>query len=249
METTYFLGVAFAAFFIAGTIKGIAGLGLPTAAIAGMSLVIGPRAAIALMLFPMLGLNGWQWLKAGHLIETARRYWVFALVLLVGVTITTFAAKDVPDRGLMAALGVTILLFVASSWGGWLPKLNPKYDLIAQTGFAVFAGIIGGLTAAWAAPMGMYLSMCDVKKEEFIRASGFLITIGSLPLCLAYVQLGFLTQSMIMTSLGMFIPALLGFSLGEWVRRHLSQEYFRQAILCVFLLLALNLLRRAVWYA
>lgn len=249
MDTATFLLVATVAFFLAGTIKGIAGLGLPTAAIAGMTLVIDPRNAIAVILIPMLVLNAWQWVKAGQLRRTALQYLPFALILALGVTITTYISKDVPDRALLAVLGLTILIFVAVSWGGWLPELKPKHDLAAQIGFATFAGIIGGLTAAWAAPMGMYLAMRRVEKDEFIRATGFLITIGSLPLVLSYIQIGFLSGPKTLMSCAMLIPALTGFSLGETLRNRLSPNGFRKAILLVFLLLALNLIRRAIWYS
>jgi uncharacterized membrane protein YfcA len=236
------------AFLIAGTIKGIVGLGLPTAAIAGMTLVIAPRTAIALILFPMMFLNMWQWLKAGLVLRTVRRYWVFCVILTLGVGVSSYLSRDLPNRAMLGALGGVMLLFVVVSWGGLLPVLRPKYDLASQIGFAVFAGTIGGLTAAWAAPMSIYLTMRGVDKDEFIRASGFLITIGTFPLCLTYAKLGFLTGPLALSSIAMILPAMVGYSLGERIRNRLAPETFRRAILLVFLVLALNLIRRAVWY-
>jgi uncharacterized protein len=93
----------------------------------------------------------------------------------------------------------------------------------------------------------MYLNMAQVDKDECIRASGFMITIGSLPLCLAYAQLGFLTGPLALTSLMMIVPAMIGFGVGAAIRNRLSQVIFRHVVLVVFLVLALNLIRRAVW--
>lgn len=240
------LFVAGLAFLIAGAIKGAAGLGLPTAAIAGMTLVLEPRVAIAIVLFPMLVLNAWQWISAGELLRSARQYAPFSAVLFVCVAITTFASKNVVDQYLMVMLGGVIILFVAVSWSGKLPILPAKHDLKAQMGFGMFAGVVGGMTSAWAAPMGMYLNMRETQKDEFIRASGFMITVGSLPLCLAYAQLGFLTGPLAVTSLIMIVPAMIGFGLGAIVRNRLPQHIFRNVVLGVFLVLALNLIRRAV---
>lgn len=240
------LFVAGLAFLIAGAIKGAAGLGLPTAAIAGMTLVLEPRVAIAIVLFPMLVLNAWQWISAGELLRSARQYAPFSAVLFVCVAITTFASKNVVDQYLMVMLGCVIILFVAVSWSGKLPILPAKHDLKAQMGFGMFAGVVGGMTSAWAAPMGMYLNMRETQKDEFIRASGFMITVGSLPLCLAYAQLGFLTGPLAVTSLIMIVPAMIGFGLGAIVRNRLPQHIFRDVVLGVFLVLALNLIRRAV---
>lgn len=241
------LFVASIAFVLAGAIKGAAGMGLPTAAIAGMTLVLEPRVAIAIILFPMLVLNAWQWISTGDLLRSARQYAPFSIVLFICVALTAFLVKDVADQALMLALGCVIILFVAVSWSGKLPYLPPKHDVKAQLGFGLFAGVIGGMTSAWAAPMGMYLNMRDTAKEEFVRASGFMITVGSLPLCLSYAQLGFLTGPLALTSLVMIVPAMIGFALGARIRDRLSQRIFRNVVLVVFLLLAINLIRRALF--
>ena len=238
--------VASVAFLLAGAIKGAAGMGLPTAAIAGMTLVLDPRVAIAIILFPMLVLNAWQWIGAGDLLRSARQYAPFSLVLFTCVTLTAFFAKDVKDQYLMLILGGVIILFVVVSWSGKLPSLPRKHDLTAQVVFGLFSGVIGGMTSAWAAPLGMYLNMCDAPKDEFVRASGFMIVVGSLPLCLSYVTLGFLSGPLALTSLIMIIPAMIGFGLGAMIRRRLSQQIFRNVVLIVFLVLALNLIRRAI---
>lgn len=245
MDISNITVIATLAFLFAGLVKGIAGIGLPTAAIAAMTLVIEPRIAISLILFPMVGINGWQWLRGGHILRTIKRYRVFAVVLCVGVVLTSVLAKNVEDRWLVAALGVAILIFVGFSWKGWLPAIAVKHDARAQVGFATAAGVIGGLTGAWAAPLGMYLTMRGVDKDEFIRATGFLVTVGSIPLSVSYAKLGFLTGPLALTSALMIVPALIGYSLGEFFRNRLSPQYFRSTILIVFLILGLNLLRRA----
>lgn len=236
------------AFLIAGAVKGLAGIGMPTAAIALMTLFLDPRTAIALVLFPMLGSNAWQLWRAGEFQRTARRYAVFAVILVAGVTVTVLSTKNAGDRALLAILGVVVLFFVAVSWRGLVPPLAARYDPIAQVGFALLAGIVGGMTAGWGAPLAMYLATKQVDKDEFVRASGFLIFVGSLPLCLTYVQLGFMTGPLAVVSATMLIPTLIGFSLGEVFRNRLTGDGFRTAILIVFVLMGLNLIRRAIWY-
>ncbi len=80
------------------------------------------------------------------------------------------------------------------------------------------------------------------------NAAGFLIFVGSLPLCYAYIRLGFMTGPLAGVSAVMLIPTLAGFTCGEILRRRLSGEGFRNAILILFVFLGLNLLRRAIWY-
>ncbi len=76
MDPTGLILVAAAAFLTAGAIKGVAGIGLPTASIAFMTLALDPRTAIALVLFPMLGSNFWQMVQGGEILRTVRRYWL-----------------------------------------------------------------------------------------------------------------------------------------------------------------------------
>ncbi|MGC3938633.1 sulfite exporter TauE/SafE family protein [Roseobacter sp. EG26] len=249
MDYSVLLLIAAGAFLFSGAIKGLTGIGLPTAAIALMTLFLDPRTAIALVMFPMIGSNAWQVFRSGHLWRTARLYAVFAVVLLVGVAATTFFTKDTSDRALLAVLGVVILIFVAVSWKGMVPPLPERHDRKAQFGFGLMAGIIGGMTAGWGAPLAMYLATKRVDKDEFVRATGFLIFVGSLPLCIAYAQLGFLTGLLAGASAIMLIPTIAGFSMGEVLRKKLSVSGFRNALLIVFVFLGLNLLRRAIWYA
>ncbi|MFK7867889.1 MAG: sulfite exporter TauE/SafE family protein [Roseobacter sp.] len=246
--TTLLLGAG-GAFLFAGLVKGVAGIGMPTAAIALITLFEGPRVAIALVLLPMLASNAWQMWRGGMIRRTVQRYWLFAVVLFAGVTATAFGTAGAGDRFLLAALGIVVLIFVAASVRRLIPPLPDRLDKPAQVGFGLFAGIIGGMTAAWGAPLAMYLATREVDKDEFIRATGFLIVVGSVPLCVSYAQLGFLSGPLAGVSAAMILPTILGFSLGERLRRHLSPEGFRNALLLVFAVLGVNLLRRAIWYA
>lgn len=248
METLTLIAIATAAFLFSGTVKGMTGLGLPTAAIAFMTLFLDPRTAIALVLFPMIGSNFWQMIRGGKFLRTARRYGLFGAILFVGVTAVVYATQEASDRALLAVLGVVVLIFVFASWRQMIPRLDARYDTAAQIGFALLAGVIGGMTAAWAAPVAMYLTTKGVDKDEFIRGAGFMISVGSIPLIFAYAQLGFLSGTLAGISLAMLIPTLLGFTAGEMIRQRMSIEAFRNAILILFVVLGLNLIRRAIWY-
>jgi uncharacterized membrane protein YfcA len=244
--TTLLIGTA--AFLMAGTVKGVTGIGLPTAAIAFMTLFLDPRTAIALVLFPMLGSNLWQMVRGGEMRRTMRRYWLFSLVLIVGVGGTALSTQNASDRALLAILGVAVLVFVIVSWKKMLPQIADRHDRAAQVAFASVAGVIGGMTAAWGPVMAMYLHARGVDKDEFIRATGFMISMGSLPLVVTYAQMGFLTGPLATLSLSMLLPTLMGFTAGEILRRRMSVESFRAAILILFFFLGLNLIRRAIWH-
>lgn len=239
------LPLACFAFLMAGTIKGIAGIGLPTAALGIMTLSIDPRISISLILVPMLATNSWQMVSAGQLMRTARRYAPFALCLVGGVAFTTVSTSTADDRLLLGGLGLVILLFVWLTWAGSIPPVSDSWDRPIQIILGLFAGGIGGLTGTWAAAIAIYLTSRRVDKDEFIRATGFLIFAGSIPLIISYIFLGFANGPVLGVSFAMMVPAFIGMWVGTRIRNRLSVEGFRKSILIIFLILAANLLRRA----
>lgn len=234
-------------FLLAGTVKGVVGIGLPTAAIGLMTLFIDPRLAISITLIPMIGSNGWQVWRAGDVWATIRRYKIFAVVLMIGVALTTLLTRDAPQHLLMAVLGSSIVVFVLVSLARDWPALPDRFDTPAQLVMGGIAGIMGGLTAVWAPPMVMYLTARGVTKDAFVRATGVLIFIGCIPLLSGYAYNGFLPREVALASVLMLVPTIAGFTLGERIRRHLPAATFRKVLLYIFLILGLNLLRRALF--
>jgi len=234
-------------FLIAGSVKGLVGIGLPTASISMLTLFIDPRMAIALVLGPMVLSNAWQVWRMGEIARALRDYYIFAVALAVGVFVTVMVSAEVSDRVIYLALGISIVSFSVLNLRFDIPPMPARFDKVSQLGFGAVAGILGGLSGVWAAPMIIYLTARQVSKDEFVRATGILIFLGSLPLVAGYVQQGFLTADLALVSAVLVVPTLMGFALGARLRNGLSNETFRKVLLYVFLLLGLNMLRRGIW--
>lgn len=247
MDLTILIPLAFGAFIIAGTVKGLSGVGLPTTAIALMTLLVDPRTAIAIVLFPMIVTNSWQVWRMGDIRAAMWRYRWFAGLLMIGVWITTQFAAQASDRLIFGVTGGVIIVFVAVNLRLKLPPLPDRLDTAAQLGFGAIAGVLGGLTAIWAPPLAIYLAARNTEKDEFVRGTGLLIFLGSVPLFLGYLSENLLTLHLATFSAIMILPALAGFTMGERLRRKLDQNQFRRILLYVFLVLGLNLIRRAIW--
>ncbi|MDP4991097.1 MAG: sulfite exporter TauE/SafE family protein [Marivita lacus] len=247
MDLIELLAIGAVVFVIAGSVKGMVGIGLPTAAISMLTMVIDPRTAIALGLVPIVVSNAWQVWSMGDIRGAFQRYWVFALALGVSVFVTVLLSAEVSDRVIFLALGLSIVSFAVLNLRFTMPRLPDRFDKLGQLGFGTAGGILGGLSGVWVAPVIMYMSARQVPKDEFVRAVGLLLLIGGVPFALAYVQQGFLTPELGALSVALVVPTLLGFSLGARLRSRLSNEKFRKLVLYVFLLLGLNLLRRGLF--
>jgi uncharacterized membrane protein YfcA len=233
------------AFLAAGTVKGTLGIGLPIAAVGLMTLFIDARLAVSLMVFPIMFTNIWQMYRAGDVAGTVRKYWLFAVVLMVSMIVTTSYTAQLSTGLLVGAVGVVIILFSLMNLAFKPPPLPDKYERVGQVTGGVISGIMGGLTAIWSPAVAAYLIARAADKDEFIRTTGFLFFIGSLPLCVGFWQNGMLTGPIAMVSAGMIIPTVAGFSIGEVLRRMLKPERFKILVLVFFLLIGFNLVRRA----
>ena len=81
-DTLVLIGITFV---IAGLVKGVVGIGLPTVSLALLTAILGLRDAMALMILPSIATNIWQALAGPALGETIRRFWPMAVASIGGI--------------------------------------------------------------------------------------------------------------------------------------------------------------------
>jgi hypothetical protein len=235
-----------AVFLFAGTIKGAIGIGLPTISISIMAQFLDPRLAISLVLIPVIVSNFWQFSKAEKRGQLVANYWIFAACLCFFLlVVSAFALKTSTDT-LLLILGIAVVIFTVVTLMGQPPTIPKGYDRLAQIVGGTAGGILGGLTAIWSPPMLIYFLARRIPRDEFIGATGFLLFLGGIPLAFNYWRGGILEGQLMLLSIAMIAPTLLGFTLGAVIRKRLDAEKFQKIVLIFFLLMGLNLIRRAV---
>jgi len=236
------LALIFAIFVFAGFVKGAVAIGLPTIAVALLAQFLDTREAIALMLYPLFVSNLLLAIRGGHYWRTFMRYRHFIIpqmIILVGVA---YLSRDASGEQLKLIIGVFIILFAVTGLVKAFPRIPEHWQTPAKLGFGSIAGVLAGIISIWAPPIVIYLQSSRVDKEEFARASGIIITLGAIPLLLSRYWLGHLNLENTSGSLLVLIPSVIGFYIGEYVRKRISEEVFRKALLIVFLLLGINML-------
>ncbi len=241
------LVIAAVVYLCAGMIKGTVGIGLPTFSISLLSTIADPRWAMAVVLLPIFATNLWQFYRAQAPKNIVVKYWPFVLMLIGFNYVVSLLGFTVDTDKILLALGVVVIIFSVSNLMHRPPPLPKKWDKSAQLFAGLLAGIMGGLTSIWGPPMAMYLLAKRIEKEEFVLITGAILTAGSLPLMLSYAQSGLLTSTTLVSSAVLLAPALLGMWFGEKLRRRINTERFEKLLLIVFLLLGMNLIRRAIY--
>lgn len=232
-------------YFIAGLIKGMLGIGFPTAAVSLLAQVTDTRTAIALVVIPMVVTNAWQVWRSRRVRWVLQTFWVLLVMMLLLTAVFSQVAGLVPVALLTGALGLIVAVYSASSLYRPLFFIPDRLDRFAQLAAGITAGIMAGLTGVWAPPILIYLNARRIGKEAFVATSGVLMCLGSLVLLTGYLNTGLISGSIIMMSCVLLVPSLSGFATGEWVRGHLSARRFERLLLWFFLLMGLNLIRRA----
>jgi len=237
---------AVAVFLLAGTVKGALGIGLPTISISILAQFVDPRIAIALLLVPALISNTWQVYRGGRFLRSVRKLWPYGLSMSVIMFLSSLFAARASTQALTAGIGIMVVLWTLTSFIGSPPKMPAHLDRPVQFFAGAVSGLMGGLTAIWSPPMVIYLLSIRCEKEDFVRFTGFLILCGTIPLSIGYVLNGLLDKQLALASCLMIVPTLLGFTIGESIRKFMSVEQFQKAVLLLFFLMGLNLIWRAL---
>src|SRR5215475_179131 len=71
-------------FFLAGIVKGVAGMGLPTVAMGILGAIMSPVSAASLLVIPSFVTNFWQVFTGPNFLALMQRLWLMMLGIVVG---------------------------------------------------------------------------------------------------------------------------------------------------------------------
>ena len=80
-----FLVAIAAVFFLAGFVKGVIGLGLPTVAMGLLAVSMPPAHALAIVIVPAIVTNIWQTFVGPYLRDITRRLWPLMVGTAIGI--------------------------------------------------------------------------------------------------------------------------------------------------------------------
>lgn len=218
-----------ATFLLAGTIKGVIGLGLPTVAMGLLGLAMAPSQAAALLIIPATVTNLWQLAFGGHFFGLARRLWPMLLAIFVGTGAGTLWIDMTGSHGVVRGLGGALLLYALS--GLFLPTLRvgSRTEIWLGPTCGVITGIITSATGVFVIPAVPFLQALGLSKDELVQALGLSFTVSTLALAAGLLWRGTLGGGELGASLLALIPAVLGMLLGQWLRQRISAVLFKRA--------------------
>lgn len=233
-------------FLLAGAVKGVVGLGLPTVAMGLLSLSMPPAEAAAILLLPSFVTNVWQLAEGPRLGDLIRRLWPTLLAIFVSTIIASGVIASTKSSIASAALGSALLLYAAAGLCNFHLNVSPRAEGWAGPLVGIITGFITGATGTFVVPAVPYLAGLKLPRDELIQALGLSFTVSTVALGLGLLWHGALELHSISNSAFAIVPALLGMMLGGLIRRRVSPERFRRWFFIGLALLAGHLIYAAL---
>ena len=224
-------------FFVAGTIKGLIGFGLPTVSIAILAAFLGLIEAMTLMLLPSLITNLFQGLVGKYLIRLIRRYWSMFIFGAVFTWLSSSLLSTGHAATFAVILGVVLTLYgISSLYSLQLPSPGSRERWISPL-VGIVSGGITGITGVFLGPAVGYLQALRMERDELIQAIGLWVTVATLSLAFSLKDHDLFSNELGLLSLTAVLPALLGMWVGRILRPRLSESAFRHLFFAALMLL------------
>jgi uncharacterized membrane protein YfcA len=178
------------AFLLAGFVKGVIGLGLPTVSIGLLGLLMTPAQAAAILVVPSLVTNIWQAAVGGGLLALARRLWPLLAGICIGTAVgVAFLPRD--DNGRATVwLGLALAIYAA------LGLVNVEFSVPrhAETWLGLLMGAATGAitvaTGIFVMPGTPYIQSMEFDHDKLVQALGLSFTVSTITLAAALAYTG-----------------------------------------------------------
>ena len=235
-----------AAFLLAGFIKGVIGLGLPTVSMGLLAVTMPPGQAIAIVIVPAIVTNIWQTFGGPYLRDILRRLWPLMVGTVIGIWLNAGLLTGPYAPYGTVILGVLLVIYAITG----LKKLQFK---VARRDEKWIGGIVGLITGVVSAATGVqvipsmpFMQAIGMEKDELVQALGVFFTVATVALAFNITASGLLTAATALPGAIAMAASFAGMFIGQAVRSRMHPEEFRRWFLIALILLGLYLAGNAL---
>jgi uncharacterized membrane protein YfcA len=240
MSDSFLLLIA-AAFLLAGFIKGVIGLGLPTVSMGLLAVTMPPAHALAIVIVPAIITNIWQTFVGPYLRDIIRRLWPLMLGTVIGIWLNADMLTGPYARYGTIVLGVLLVVYAVVG----LSKFSFK---VARKDEKWIGGIVGLITGAVSAATGVqvipsmpFMQAIGMEKDELVQALGVFFTVATLALAFSLTSVVLLSAATALPGGIAMVAAFAGMFIGQAVRSRMHPDGFRRWCLIAMIFLGLYL--------
>ncbi|MGY4284536.1 putative membrane protein YfcA [Bradyrhizobium sp. LM2.7] len=230
-----------AVFLVAGFVKGVVGLGLPTVSMGLLAVSMAPSRAIAIVIVPAIVTNIWQTFVGPHLRDILRRLWPLMIGTVIGCWLNAGALTGPHARYGTIVLGVLLMIYAVIGLNKFHFRVAPQNEKWVGGVVGVVTGVISASTGVQVIPSMPFMQAIGMEKDELVQALGVFFTTATLALAFNLTAGGLLTPANAVPGAVGMACAFAGMFIGQSVRARMPAEAFRRWFLIAMILLGLYL--------
>lgn len=215
-------------FLLAGFVKGVIGLGLPTISVGLLSLVMSPAQAAVLLIIPSTITNIQQMRPASQLLPLCRRLWPMMAGIIAGTWAGGGLINSANAKLVAAALGAALVVYGSLGLAQVQFRVALRHETWASPLIGAITGAITAATGVFVIPAVPYLQAVGFEKDELVQALGLSFFVSTLALAATLGSIGLSEGALGWAAIGTLIPALAGQAMGQTVRYRIEAATFKR---------------------
>jgi len=245
MDGSWFtISLIVATYLLAGAVKGVIGMGLPTVALGILASLITPAQAAAILIAPSFATNIWQMVAGPYLLGLLKRLAGMLLGMLVGGWLGAGIITGANAKPAAIGLGLALVAYAAIGLLKVKFTVSRRSEIWVGPLVGLATGFIMAATGVFVIPALPYLQAIGLEKDELVQALGLHFTLSTAALSLILWHGGAFDASVGTLSLLAIAPAVVGMFLGQRLRQSISVTVFRYCLYGGLFILGAQLLWR-----
>ena len=238
-EPLFFLIAA--AFLLAGFVKGVIGLGLPTVSMGLLAVTMQPSHALAIVIVPAIVTNIWQTFVGPYLRDIIRRLWPLMVGTVIGIWLNSGMLTGPYARYATVVLGALLVIYAIIGLNKFAFNVARKDEGWIGGIVGLVTGVISATTGVQVIPSMPFMQAIGMEKDELVQALGVFFTVATVALAFNLTASGLLTAATALPGAVAMAASFAGMFIGQAVRSRMQAEAFRRWFLIAMIMLGLYL--------
>jgi uncharacterized membrane protein YfcA len=235
-----------AAFLLAGFIKGVIGLGLPTVSMGLLAVTMPPSHALAIVIVPAIVTNLWQTFIGPYLRDIVRRLWPLMTGTVIGIWLNAGMLTGPYARYGTMVLGALLVVYSIVGLSKFSFKVARSDEKWVGGIVGVITGVVSAATGVQVIPSMPFMQAIGMEKDELVQALGVFFTVATVALAFNLTSAGLLSAATALPGAIAMAAAFAGMYIGQTVRSRMPPDAFRRWFLIAMILLGLYLAGSAI---
>ncbi len=236
-----------AAFLIAGFIKGVIGLGLPTVSMGLLAVSMPPAQALAIVIVPAIVTNIWQTFVGPYLRDIIRRLWPLLVGTAAGIWLNAGMLTGPYARYGEIVLGVLLVIYAIVGLSKFSFSVARRDEKWIGGIVGVITGLVSATTGVQVIPSMPFMQAIGMEKDELVQALGVFFTTATVALAFNLTSAGLLTGATALPGAIALVCSFAGMFTGQALRTRMHPDTFRRWFLIAMILLGIYLAGSAIY--